>query len=180
VTRISDTLHQRFERWTGANTELSQSIVVPPGPDGRPGERILAPNPSSKPIVLTADLARTDCTLRLLRRSFFKVVCLGSVNVRGTPAESVSHSRAHLAGRKISFLSEPEPCVAAGEAAVTYSFRFSSGVSLTEWKFAHLGWLFVVGVLSDPWERVEVTPLGARVLQSWQWLDPSTESTPPK
>jgi len=173
VTRLSETLHQRFERWTGASTELSHAVVVPPGPDGRPGERLLAPNPSSKPILLTPDLARTDCTLRLLRRSSFSVVCLGSVNVRGTPTESAARHRAHLAGWKIDFVNEPEPCVAAGEEAVTYSFAFASGVSLTEWKFAHRGWLFVAGVLSDPWERLEVVPLGARVLQSWQWLEPS-------
>ena len=144
-------------------------IVVDPGPDGRPGEQLIAPSPSLwRPRVGPG--ARNDfCAFLDREGSSLQGVCLGRVSERGDPESSARDTVKHFAAKSWVALGPTTGEQVGGAAAFRYWVAFPGG-SFTEWKFAHDGWLFAVGA----WNRAadeDVTIMRARqVLDSWQWL----------
>jgi hypothetical protein len=148
-----------------------QEIVVPPGPDGRPGERLRAPSRSFHPPLITPDGAREDFRVLLDQKgTTFASVCLRTVVERGGPEESARFTLGRRMPGAGSVDSRLTADTVAGEPAIRYCLEFPSAL-LTEWKFSHRGWLFVVGVRDrsgDPQATIEAT---REVLSTWEWLD---------
>ena len=144
---------------------------MPPGPDGRPGERLLAPSRSFYAPRITPDNCRED--LRILitpAGSTFGVVCLGRVSEEGDPLLNARYSLTRIA----PFLDPAaviEPETVAGEAGFRYRIPRNTS-TLIEWKFAHAGWLYVAGALvrkSD--DEFKAEDRARDVLSTWQWID---------
>jgi hypothetical protein len=171
-------LARQWRRDSELGKRLLHEIVIPCGPDDRPGERFLSPSKSlHPPLPPGPDGSRTDFRVVLSRRaSTFGAVCLGPVSDRGEPEASALHSIRAFAERGSSTASPLEPDQVAGEAAVRYQVDLKMQ-QLVEWKFVHDGWLFVAGALCA--QRDDVDKLVARsrrILDTWTWIDvPSLE-----
>jgi hypothetical protein len=149
----------------------THEIIVPRGPNGQPGERLLSPTPSLyRPRVVGCG-SREDFRLLLdLQGTTLASVCLGTVAERGDPEESVHRT---LERRAFHGYGRDSPIVAeriVGEEALRYRLVFGTGV-LTEWKFSHRGWLFVVGVLDRGPDPAATVARAREVLSTWHWLD---------
>ncbi len=145
-------------------------IVVPHGPDGRPGERLVVPSP---PIVRVKVIpgARYEFLVVLDRHgSTLNALCFGRVADRGEPEQS---ARDTVEDFWKNGWAELTPVVAervGGEDAFRYRAALPHG-ELTEWKFAHDGWLYAAGAINRAPDEV-VTGMRARaVLDTWEWLD---------
>jgi len=144
------TIVYRWRRMT-FDAERLWPIVVCPGPDGRPGERVLAP---SRAIYVSQRAgpcgSREDFRVVIGRGgSTFAVVCLGPTQERGDPMASAWQSLKRVGKERYGAYSAPVEEEVAGTTGCRY--RIALGAKgLTEWKFAHDGWLFVGGVLAVP------------------------------
>jgi hypothetical protein len=161
--------------------KLKHVIEIPAGPGGRPGERLLAPNPSlHPPWPVGPDGSRSDFRFMLSRRgSSFGGVCLGPVSERGEPLASARHSILNFMQRGWA-AADPERDLVAGEPAWRNRLQFPHSV-LVDWHFAHEGWLFVAGVLGRSRDRESTLVERARaVLSTWRWIDEArAPSIPP-
>jgi hypothetical protein len=147
-------------------------IVVHPGPDGRPGERLVAPSPSLwRPKVVPG--GRNDFCVFLDRHgSSLQGVCLGRVTERGDPAVSARDTVDHFSAKGWPALAPMAAERIGGAEAFRYWVALPSG-SLTEWKFAYDGWLFAVGALNRAPEEDATIMRARQALDSWEWLDAS-------
>jgi hypothetical protein len=155
---------------------LKHAIEVPAGPGTRPGERVRAPNPSlHPPWPLGPDGSRADFRFLLSRRgSSFGAVCLGPVSDRGEPSEAAKESiQKHVQrGWEAAGL---DSVSIAGDPASRTRVRYPRSV-LTDWLFAHDGWLFAAGVLCRSGDRESVVVERAEaVLATWQWIEPPAD-----
>ncbi len=144
---------------------------MPPGPDGRPGERLLSTSRSLyAPRKLGPDGSREDFRVVVGRgASTFAAVCLGRVADVGGPRDSAWHSIREL-GIKGCSASPVVDEEVAGTEGCRYSIALNSGL-LTEWKFAHAGWLFVAGVLHwRPDDGQVVLDRARSILATWRWV----------
>jgi hypothetical protein len=155
-------------------------IEVPAGPDGRPGERVLAPSASMHPPWPPGpDGSRSDFRVFLGRRgTSFGAVCLGTTRERGEP-EAAAHKAAAAHRQRGLTALDAQPDLVAGEASWRVRVEFPRG-TLTDWLFAHRGWLFAAGVLHRPADDESKMLEGARaVLASWTWCHEPTVAGPP-
>ena len=158
-------------RWQRARFRegAEHEIVVPPGPDGRPGERLLAPSPRLyAPKVVPG--ARNDFCVHLDRHgSTLNGVCLGPVAERGEPGASARDTVAHFWAKGwVSHI----PLVVervAGEEAFRYHVA-APGPALIEWKFAHRGWLYAVGTFNRGPDEATTVQRARKVPDTWEWL----------
>lgn len=152
---------------------LKHEIVVPPGPDGRPGERLCSPSASLlPPWPLGPDGSREDFRVFLgTGGTHFGGVCLGPVAERGDPVASAHATIGGFAQRGNHDVSAVEPEVVANEPGCRYRIEFPRSV-LVEWKFARHGWLFAVGALCRQSDREQKMVQRARdILATWMWID---------
>jgi hypothetical protein len=155
---------------------LTHELVIPDGPDGRPGERLMSASRSLYAPRICRDDSREDFRVVLdAHHSTLAAVCLrpstGPADVEASAGHSLTRHRE--SGFKGSDEATPERI--AGETAHCHSVVLTSGV-LTDWKLAHAGWLYVVGVLSKapPRERETTMRRARAALDTWTWLpDPS-------
>ena len=144
----------------------THKVVVPSGPDGRPGERLLSPTPSFYSPRVVSSGTREDFRVLLDQHgTTLASVCLGPVAERGDPEESM---RKTLGG--VFPGSEPKTPVIAEEPALRYCLTFNSG-ELTEWKFSHREWLFVTGVLTRGLNPEAAVETAREVLSTWRWIE---------
>jgi hypothetical protein len=158
-----------LKRTTEFADAFVHEVVVPRGPDGRPGERLLATSKSIYPPTMAPDDSRNDFRVVVgARGSTFAAVCLGTVEDRGDP---------YSASVAMKDKWEAFPCSAVVEDEVAglpaYRYRLTiNEKSLTERKFAREGWLYVVGLLcSHGDDELEMAGRSRRILDSWRWLD---------
>jgi hypothetical protein len=147
------------------------AVVVSPGPDGRPGERLLAPSRAlHRPKVVGG--SRNDFSLMLDGRgNALTGVCLGRVEARGEPERSARETIDHFWRRGWAELNPLAVESIGGEPAFRYTALLPR-TRFTEWKFQRAGWLYAVGAFNR--RRDSGTEARAReVLDSWEWLDPS-------
>jgi hypothetical protein len=145
-------------------------VVVPPGPDGRPGERLTTPSPSlHRPRVVQG--SRSDFGGMIDRHgSTITGVCLGRVADRGNPSTSARDTLAHFWEKGWIALTPMSVEEIGGEEAFRYQIALPSGARLTEWKFAHAGWLYAVGSRNRAHDE-DITLSRARsILDTWEWL----------
>jgi hypothetical protein len=145
-------------------------IVVEPGPDGRPGERLLAPAPRLWKTKMIPG-ARHDFQLHLDESgSHLTGLCLGSVAEHGAPGSSARKTVEHFWAKGWVSLTPIVVEQVAGEEA--YRYRLASGrAQLTEWKFSHRGWLYVVGAFNRAQDEDATVARAREVLDTWEWLD---------
>jgi hypothetical protein len=161
-------------RWRRAyrfSSVLEHEHVVPPGPDGMPGERLLAPSRSFYAPRMTPDNCREDLQVVITPAgSTLAVVCFGRVSEEGDPLSSARYTL-----MRVSPFLDPEaviePETVAGEAGVRYRQPLKAYRCLIEWKFAHAGWLYAAGALvykND--DEAKAEDRAREVLSTWQWL----------
>jgi hypothetical protein len=165
----------RRRRSLGFSNRLAHEIVVPAGPDGRPGQRLLAPSRSPYVGVVAADGSRSDCSVLLgPNGSALLVVCLGRVDEKGTPEQSAMRAISSVQDRAGQLRRLDESDVIAGRPAQRYLIELNSGRRLLEWKFDYDGWLYAVGAVLHPKDDAErAEELGRSVLSTWSWLEPA-------
>jgi hypothetical protein len=152
--------------------ELVHEIVISPGPDGRPGQRLLAPTPlvyaPRRPH--RVDGNRDDLTVLLSRRgSWLKAVCLGPVAERGAPPEVIRDIVRDFDRCGFPLTSEIEQDVIAGEPATRARFMLPFG-ALIERHVARDEWLYAIGVgVRRGDDEAAVADLARRVLETWRW-----------
>jgi hypothetical protein len=164
----------RRRRSLGFSERLVHEIVVPVGPDGRPGERMLASSRSPYIGVVDADGSRNDCAILIgPHGSVLLVVCLGRVEDKGTPKQSAIHTVSSIGGLGAGNVKRfAETDIVAGRLAERYMIEMNSGRHLLEWKFEQKGWLYGVGAALHPKDDSEqAEALGRAVLASWTWLN---------
>jgi hypothetical protein len=151
---------------------LTHELVIPDGPDGRPGERLLSASRSFYTPRVLADDSREDFRVMLdEHRSTLAAVCLRRIE----RPEQIEESAWHTLKRAIDGRFEGDyiltPTRIAGETAYGYSVVLRIGV-LNEWKLAHAGWLYVVGVLNraPAREREATIQRALDALDTWTWL----------
>ena len=162
-----------WPRVTGYTGALDHDVLVPAGPDGRPGERLRAPSRSLyAPRGLGRDGSREDFRVLVGEgASTFAAVCLGPVAERGDPESSAWRTLRHLDRKGFSDSSRVLTDTVAGEEAFRYRVLLRSQL-LLEWKFAHAGWLFVAGVrcgTSD--NEFDVVGRARDALDTWRWAE---------
>ncbi|MEA2418222.1 MAG: hypothetical protein QOE60_428 [Thermoleophilaceae bacterium] len=144
-------------------------IVVEPGPDGRPGERLVTPSPRAWKTRMVLGV-RKDFHLHLdTAGSHLTGVCLGRVAERGDPAASARKTIAHCWAKGHVTLTPITVERVGGEEAYRYRLGIR-GMELTEWKFAHDGWLYVVGALCRSKDATSVVSRARATLDTWEWL----------
>jgi hypothetical protein len=151
---------------------LVHELVIPAGPDGRPGERLMAASRSLYAPRTVADGSREDFRVLVDRHgSTFASVCLRRVDPGEQVEECAWNSLKHHLKLGSESTYEVTRTRIAGEQAFGYSVVLRSGV-LTDWKLAHAGWLFVVGTLNwaPPAEREATIERTLAALDTWQWL----------
>lgn len=149
----------------------THEIFVPAGPAGQPGERVLAPARALYSPRLTPDGAREDFRVLLSQDgTSFASVCLGTVADRGNPEDNARSSLARRKPATGSLTNDLSAETIAGESAVRYRIHLRWG-PLTEWKFSHRGWLFVVGVLDRGNDPNAAVASAREVLSTWEWVD---------
>ena len=168
----------RWRRRTCFDGRLAHELRIPAGPDGRPGERLLAHSASMYEPRMCPDDSREDFRVFVGRESTFAAVCLGRVGERGEPLESARRSIYGISawpGTESAAIAHEE---IAGEPAQRYRVILNSG-ALTEWKFAHDGWLFVAGVFSRSRDdEAETVRRSQAVLSTWRWLRTDEDGRP--
>jgi hypothetical protein len=160
-------------RLTGRRTEVADGLVhelvVPAGPDGRPGERLLSASRSLyEPRRPGPDASREDLQVLIGRGSTFAAVCLGRVAEQGTPREA-----AWATIRAFGIKGFPSSSPVEEEVGGLATWRYRAAINdkrLTEWKFAHAGWLFVAGALcSSPDDEQAMVDQARAMLATWRW-----------
>lgn len=161
----------RRARFVQLSRELRHRTTVPPGPDGRPGERLMTPSLNQHASHIAIDGSRNDLAIRLgPRGSMLFGVCLGVQDGDG-PTASAEYTIAQFKHRRIgSCIETPSNTRMVGCDAVTYVLQRNNGQILREWKFLREGWLFGVGILRHPSDRRGVESLGLKSLDTWQWI----------
>ncbi len=163
--------HRARLREVGFRPGAQREVVVPAGPGGRPGERLVAPSRSPQVGVVGTDGSRTDATVVLTERgSRMVVVCHGPAADHGDPethlTDAVERLRRH--GRRLGTTTETK---IGGEAAVVARLVRPDGAALLEHRFVREGWLFGVAVESEPGDAAAAEAVARDVLDTWEWLD---------
>lgn len=156
---------------------LVHEVVVPAEADGRPGELVSAPSRPLEPPRIGRNGSRVD--FRVLadeHGSPLTAVCLWPTTGSRDAEESAWTLLAKLLRDGFDGTYEVSVERIAGELAYRYSVVLNAG-TLTEWKLAHGGWLFVLGVLNRaPAQDAEATLARTRdVLATWRWLSAPSE-----
>jgi hypothetical protein len=148
----------------------THELVVPPGPDGRPGERLVAPSRAlHRPRVVKG--SRNDFGVMIDRHgSRLNGVCLGRVTERGEPGPAARKTLAHFWEKGWVDLTPMSLEEIGGEEAFRYHAVLPGGTGFVEWKFAHAGWLYAVGGFTRGPDRAATLSRLRRVLDSWEWL----------
>jgi hypothetical protein len=151
---------------------VDHRIVVDPGPDGRPGERLTAPTRSLyRPRVVPG--ARNDFCVFLDRKgTSLQGVCLGRVEDRGDPEASAHETVEHFAAKGWIALKAMASEQIGGAEAFRYWIAHPGG-SLTEWKFAYDGWLYAVGAFHRGRDEDATIARARAALASWEWIAPA-------
>ena len=151
---------------------LTHELVIAKGPGSRPGERLMTASRSFYAPRIVADESREDFRVTVdEHRSTLAAVCLRRIERR----EQIEESAWHTLKRAIDGRFEGDyvltPTRIAGETAYGYSVVLRSA-TLNEWKLAHAGWLYVIGVLNRaPAREQEATIQHALdALDTWTWL----------
>lgn len=103
------------------------------------------------------------------------IVCLGRVDGRGDPAQSAAGSFERLRSQFTPIIAPLETQMAGHEAFV-YALRLRKDHMLTEWIFAHAGWLYAAGIASNPRDPARSLLLARQTLTSWQWIEDPAQS----
>jgi hypothetical protein len=156
-----------YRRAWGLKDELAYPTVVPAGPDGRPGERLMGPSQSAVAGRMQPDDSRADCQILVGPKSYVMVACLGRVEDRG---DAWASARQVCANPTFQVVLHPCPSTMAGLPAVLYTVSIGRR-RLTERKFERDGWLFVAGFLRPPNAAAGVDRLARATLDSWTWLE---------
>jgi hypothetical protein len=145
-------------------------VIVPSGPDGRPGERLLATSRSMYPPTIATDGSRCDFRVVVGNGgSTFAAVCLGRLADRGDAWRAAEDWATGKGEFPASPVVEDE---AAGRPAFRYRVSLPSGKSLTEWQFEQGGWRFVAGLLCVPEDdELDMAGRSRQILSSWRWID---------
>lgn len=178
VNWYQNSVRREWVRFVQLRRPPVHRTTVPPGPNGRPGERLLTPSLNEYASQIAIDGSRYDVSSLLSRRgSRVRVVCLGRSQDRGSPLESARYTGLQWQNRRIGrFIEEPAASHMAGCDAITYVLERNNGETLREWKFVREGWLFVAGILRKPTDRRRVESLALESLATWDWV-PGTERT---
>jgi hypothetical protein len=163
---------RRLQRQTGfRDGSLTHDLLVTPGPGSRPGERLKVSSMSVTPVRVGPDGTRHDFQVLVDRHgTLLTGLCLKRIESPNAAEESAWSLVARFVQEGFDGTSEILPDEIAGERAYRYGVTLRMG-RLTEWKFAHDGWLFVVGLLvRGPTRDTETAHQRARaMLASWQW-----------
>jgi hypothetical protein len=162
-----------YWRRTRFKEGTEHEIVVPPGPDGRPGERLVAPSPSLyRPKLVPG--ARNDFSVFLdSSGSTLRALCVGRVAERGEPERSARDTLTHYWANGWVALKPTTVERIGGEKAFRYSATLPAGTDLTEWQVARDGWLYIVGVLNRAPDNAVTIMRARQALDSWEWLGSS-------
>ena len=148
-------------------------IVIEPGPDGAPGQRLVAPSPSLyRPRVGKG--WRDDFAVIVDRSgTSLKGVCLGPVTERGGPEQVAIETLARL-GRKGWIPLAPMSTESVGGAeAVHYEIERFVGPRLAEWLVARDGWLYLLSSFTRARDDAARLRRVRRILDTWEWLPAS-------
>lgn len=165
AARAAAGLRRAQAAFTGA---LAHAVEVPPGPDGRPGARLLAFSPSAYRPRMTRDACRQDFLCVLGPRGSRQLgVCLGRVEDRGEPLSSAEWTLTVSRGR-----ADGGPVARrVGDLETVHYALQGRTARLVEWKFAGAGWLFVVGALIRPADDGPgMVARAERSLATWTWV----------
>ncbi|HJS95131.1 MAG TPA: hypothetical protein VJ741_12780 [Solirubrobacteraceae bacterium] len=125
---------------------------------------------------MTVDECREDFRVLVGQRSTFAAACLGTVSQRGEPYESAIRTIARTSAWPGVDSADIVDDKVAGDRAVRYRVILPGGM-LTEWKFAHRGWLFVAGVFCRTGDNeADALLRAALVCSTWQWIDDDRSS----
>jgi hypothetical protein len=171
---VMHSLHsQLWRRRLGYESRGQHLVRVPSGPDGRPGEEILAPSRTAYVSrFYPGHIAREDLKVLVGRRSTLGVVCLGPVEGVDDPFVQAMKMTAGLAVAGV-VVAAPVLTEMAGQQACRYTLQLNSGPLLTEWQFAYGGWKYVAGIYCDPSETEEAYARGVDALATWRWIEPN-------
>jgi hypothetical protein len=122
----------------------------------------------------TASGSRPDRTATSSRPSCkqtpaFQAVCLGRVAERGDPERSARDTLDHFWAKGWVALKPAAVERIGGEEAFRYTADVPSG-RLTEWKFAHDGWLYVVGALNRAPDDAVTIMRARQALATWLFI----------
>lgn len=151
--------------------ELTHQIVVPKGPKGQPGYRILAASESPYAGAFAADKTRSDFRVFLDNEgSTLGAVCFGTSRERGTPEEMARPSWEHPSARRgMETVAENRYESFAAFDAIRAAKAVGRDRLLIDWFFERDGWAFAVGVLANT-RKIASAELAAReVLATWRW-----------
>jgi hypothetical protein len=168
---------RRWREQTGfSGGPLTHELVIPPGPGGRPGERLMAASRSLYAPRIMRDDSRED--FRVLvddHGSTVSAVCLRPIAHLGEAEEAAWTTLKHFYDKGIESPYEITADRIASETAYGYSGSLRRGV-LTEWKLAHAGWLYVIGSLNwAPAKKRDITlRLTMDIFETWEWLPAPT------
>jgi hypothetical protein len=118
------------------------------------------------------DETRADFRVVLDRRgSLLSAVCLHPLSGPEHVEESAWHSLSSLLRKGFDSDCVIVPRELVGEAALGYTIEFTRR-TLTDWKLAHEGWLYVIGVLTlrDRALHERAVRRSLDVLETWRWL----------
>jgi hypothetical protein len=165
---------RRWRKQTGfSGGALTHELLIPEGPDGRPGERLMTTSQSLHPPRVGSDGSRKDFRVLLDRHgSTLAAVCVHPIGAPADVEEAAWRTLRHVLDLGAEGTYELTADRVAGESAYRYSVVLTMGV-LTEWKLAHAGWLYVAGTLSwaPPQEQEATVRRTLDVLETWRWLD---------
>lgn len=162
-------------RWQRARFDphAEYEIVVAPGPAGRPGERLVAPTPSLWKAKVVPG-ARNDFSVFLDREgSTLQAVCHDDALDQVDPERSARETLQHFWEKGWVALKPIAADEIGGAEAFRYHVPLPTGSALTEWKIAHDGWLYSVGVLARASDEAPTIRRARRALDTWQWLSAS-------
>jgi hypothetical protein len=152
---------------------LEHQIIVPRGPGGRPGERLMAPSLSIHPPKTAKNGVRTDFRVFLSRAgSTFCVMSIGPVARCGGAEQNAHGTVAKMRSQGQTYCSDPAPTTVLGAPAWQYRAQFNGSRALIESKFERGGWLWVAGILTSPHGDNEAA-LHATVraiFATWTWI----------
>jgi hypothetical protein len=104
--------------------------------------------------------ARNDFLVHLDRvGSSLTAKCVGLASERGEPGRPARETLTPMVVEQIG-----------GEEAFRYHLA-AGRTQLTEWKFSHRGWLYVVGAFNHAEEEAATVARAREVLDTWVWLD---------
>ena len=174
LARLIRGRYRRKAQFTG---KLTHEVVVPPARDGRPGERLLAPSRSLHAPNVSRFGYRKDFQVIVdSDASPLTALCLGTTAQHGDPEQAARETLQLFREKGLAPSRGVAPDEIAGERAYRYEAHLSVG-RLTEWKFAHDGWLYVVGVVALGMDHTETVHQVRRVLGTWQWVPAPTAAT---